>query len=338
MLMVHVLEADPAIQVIGAVNGGPAALVFIEAKLPDVVLMDIHMEGMDGFEVTRRIMETTPLPVVMCSAITDPRAVATLFRAYEAGAVAVVEKPVGYDHPDFDRLSTELLQSIKLMSEVRVVRRWPRRVAPVVLPTVSTAPPTKLRVVGIGASTGGPPALQTLFAGLPKDFPLPILVVQHITAGFLPGLAEWLNQTTPLHVQIAAHGARALPGHVYLAADDFHLGIDARGHLDLNKQPPENGLRPAADHLFRSLARHCGAGAIGVLLTGMGKDGARGLRAMRDKGACTIAQDRATCVVYGMPGEAAALHAAVHILAIESMADALVRIVQSPGQWGVHHE
>ncbi|MBW3549568.1 MAG: chemotaxis-specific protein-glutamate methyltransferase CheB [Proteobacteria bacterium] len=325
MLLVHLLEQDPAVRVAGAVDGGPAALAFVANCLPDVVLMDIHMDGMDGFEVTRRIMEATPVPIVMCSAVTDPRAVATVFRAYEAGAVAVAEKPVAYDHPEFARLSSELLQTVKLMAEVRVVRRWPRRPVPAAKPP-KTRPPGRIEAVGIGASTGGPPALQTLLGGLPKDFPAPLLVVQHISAGFLPGLAEWLSQTTALQVQIAAHGVEARPGHVYLAPDDFHLAIDAQGCLRLSRHAAESGLRPAVDHLFRSLAEHCGASAVGVLLTGMGRDGALELRTMRERGAITIAQDHATSVVYGMPGEAVALQAASQVLPIERIADALCRI------------
>lgn len=334
MLLVHLLEADPAICVAAAVDGGPAALEFIAGTLPDVVLMDIHMEGMDGFEVSRRIMETTPVPIVMCSAVTDPRAVATLFRAYEAGAVAVVEKPAGYQHPEFSRLARELLQSIRLMSEVKVVRRWARKVAPPAAPPAARGR-TNIAAVGIGASTGGPPALQTLLSGLPKDFPVPLLVVQHITAGFLPGLADWLGQTTALQVQIAVHGTEARAGHVYLAPDDHHLAIDAHGCLRLGKEAPENGLRPAVDHLFRSLATHCGTNAVGVLLTGMGKDGARELKTMRDRGAATIAQDRATSVVFGMPGEAVNLQAAGEVLAIDNIADALLRIIRPRSKCGI---
>ncbi len=334
MLLEHLLEGDPRLRVAGSVNGGGAALEFIARQLPDVVLMDIHMNGMDGFEVTRRIMESRPVPIVMCSGVTDPKAVATVFRVYEAGAVAVVEKPAAFGHPDYERLANELLDTVRLMSEVKVIRRWPRdrhRVAaPSQKPTDHHAPVVRepgTHVVGIGASTGGPPALQTLLGGLPKDFGAPVLVVQHITAGFLPGLAEWLAQTTPLQVQIAAHGMVPRPGHVYLAPDDFHLGLDGEGRIRLTREAEENGLRPAVDSLFRSIAHSCGADAVGVLLTGMGRDGARELKSLRDGGGHTIVQDQATSVVHGMPGAAVAIGAAQQILPVEKIADALCRIV-----------
>jgi two-component system chemotaxis response regulator CheB len=333
MLLVHVLEADPRIRIAGEVDGGAAACDFVARRMPDVVLMDIHMNGMGGFEAARRIMETRPVPIVMCSAISDPREAATTFRAYDAGAVAVLEKPVAVTHPDFPRLAAEMRQTVRLMAEVKVVRRWPRRAgptsAPASLPHASTpAASGRVRAVGIATSTGGPPALQTLLSGLPADFAAPVLIVQHITAGFLPGLVEWLAQSTPLEVCIAEHGLPARPGQVHLAPDGHHLGIDAFGRLQLNNLPAENGVRPSADCLFRSLARHCGPAAVGVVLTGMGRDGAAGLREMHDRGAATFAQDRESSVVHGMPAAAVALQAVDRVLPIERMAEALRHVVQ----------
>src|SRR5262249_33523762 len=159
-------------------------------------------------------------------------------------------------------------------------------------------------MIAMGASTGGPPVLQTIFSGLPANFPVPLLVVQHIARGFLPGMVEWLSETTALRVHIAAHGVIPLAGHVYVAPDDFHLGTDARGYMVLSHTEPENGLRPAVSYLFRSIAETFGPRAIGVLLTGMGRDGAAELKEMKDRGAYTIAQDRDTSIVHGMPGQA----------------------------------
>jgi two-component system chemotaxis response regulator CheB len=169
--------------------------------------------------------------------------------------------------------------------------------------------------------------LQTILTGLPKDFAVPVLIVQHIAAGFLPGLVEWLNQTTGVKVHIAAYGDQPLPGHVYLAPDDFHLSVRMGGQIMLTKEEPENGLRPAVSHLFASLAHICGAGSMGVLLTGMGKDGAAELKRMKDRGAITIVQDRESSVVHGMPGEAIALGAATHVLPADRIAAAMVAIV-----------
>ncbi len=336
--VVRLLEADPQVRVIGAVADGHAALDFMRDNTPDVVLMDIHMPGMDGFEATRRIMETRPVPIIICSATTDTKEIANSFRLMEAGAVACVEKPVGREHADFDAVVANLLQTVKLMSEVRVVRRWAKaRGAPGSTP----APPARpaeggIHCVGIGASTGGPPVLQTILGGLPKDFSVPILVVQHITPGFLPGLAEWLNQTTGLQVHIGSYGMLPLPGHVYLAPDGFQMGLTSGRRLLLTKEEPENGLRPSVAYLFRSLADVCGAAAVGVLLTGMGKDGAVELRRMRDKGAVTIAQNQESSVVHGMPGEAISLDAAVHVLAADKIADLLVSLVNHRNGKGNH--
>jgi two-component system, chemotaxis family, protein-glutamate methylesterase/glutaminase len=329
MLLVQLLNSDPCIRVIGAVNDGQAALDFLAAgaQRPDVVVMDIHMPHLDGFEATRRIMETQPLPIIICTATASPQDLAVAFRSMEAGAVACVEKPVALG-PDFESRLHNLLQTVRLMSEVKVVRRWNRsRSVPLTLPASSSGKPrvsAGVKLIGIGASTGGPPVLQAILSGLPKDFPVPLLIVQHIARGFLPGMVDWLSQTTGLRVQIAAHGAAPLPGHAYVAPDDFHLAADARGHLVLAREQPESGLRPAVSYLFRSLADSYGANAVGVLLTGMGRDGAAELKLMKDRGAFTIAQDRDSSIVHGMPGAAIELGAASQVLAADKIAGALI--------------
>jgi len=329
MLLINLLESDSQIHVIKAVDNGQAALDFLRDTKPDVVLMDIQMPRLDGFETTRRIMETYPLPIIICTATTDPREVATTFRALEAGAVACLGKPVGREHPDHDPLARSLIETIKLMSEVKVVRRWPRsRFPPAPAVTVNETNGDGIKVIGIGASTGGPPILQTILSALPKDFPLPILVVQHIAHGFLLGLVEWLNETTGLHIHVAAHDAIPLPGHVYFAPDDLHMGITRTGRILLTRAEAENSLRPAVSYLFRSLATTLGPNALGVLLTGMGKDGALELKQMKDGGAITIAQDRPTSIVHGMPGEAINLGGATHVLPADKIADSLITLVK----------
>lgn len=332
MLLVHLLESDPQIRVIDAVDSGQAALDFLKDRKPDVVLMDIQMPRLDGFETTRRIMETHPLPIIICTATTDPKEVATTFRAMEAGAVACLQKPVAHEHPDHEELARSLLETIKLMSEVKVVRRWPRSrsnlSATSARPPVIEASRNGIRMIGIGASTGGPPVLQTILAGLPKDFSAPILIVQHIARGFLSGLIEWLNQTTAWQVHAAAHDILPLVGHAYLAPDDLHMGVSRSGRILLTREEPENGLRPAVSFLFRSLAQVCGPDALGVVLSGMGKDGAAELKLMKDNGATTIAQDRESSVVHGMPGEAIELGGATHVLPADKIADTLITLVK----------
>ncbi len=336
MLLVYLLQADPQIRVIGAVNDGQAALDFARANKPDVIVMDIHMPNLDGFEATRLIMETQPVPIIICSATTDTKEVVITFRMMEAGALACVQKPVAREHVDFERLAANLLETVKLMSEVRLrymaaVRcppGTPPRLVELTPRLVEVTPASpRIALVGIGASTGGPPVLQTILSSLARDFSGALLIVQHVARGFLPGMVEWLNQTTGLPVHVASHGTVPLPGHAYLAPDDFHMGIGAGGRILLAGGEPENGLRPAVSYLFRSLAEMHGPDAVGVLLTGMGRDGAAELKLMRDHGAVTIAQDRESSVVHGMPGAAIELGAAIHILPADKIAAALVTVI-----------
>ena len=332
MLLTHILESDPEIRVIGSLGDGEAALKFVKQRRPDVILMDIHLPGPDGFEITRRIMESYPVPIIICSVAVDPTEVATTFRIMEAGAVACVEKPVSPEAADFESISTDLLQTVKLMSEVRVVRRWARArssTTPAVepVPSEDLQATTSFRVVAIGASTGGPPVLQTILRDLPRDFGLPLLIVQHIAHGFLPGLAEWLTDSTGIPTQIAAFGMLPLPGHAYLAPDDYHMGVSSSGRIHLTRSSPENGLRPSVSYLFRAVAEAYGSAAVGILLTGMGKDGAAELKLMKNKGAVTIAQDSGSSVVHGMPGEAIRLDAATYVWSAGRIATGLVSIV-----------
>jgi two-component system chemotaxis response regulator CheB len=214
---------------------------------------------------------------------------------------------------------------VKLMSEIKVVRRMPRnpcaRASPPSATDVEAGHGAETALVAIGASTGGPPALKAVLSSLPEDFCLPILIVQHIAQGFVAAFAQWLAGASGHPVHIAFHGEATLPGHVYLAPDDFHLGISKGQHIALSDDPPENGgLRPSVSHLFRSVAQVLGSRAVGVLLTGMGRDGARELRYLREAGALTIAQDEASSIVYGMPGEAVKIEAATYVLPPESIA------------------
>ena len=329
LLLTHALNNDPDLHVMGTAADGGAAVAFVSQEKPDIVLMDVHMPNMDGFEATRRIMETQPLPIIMCSATLEREEVTTTFRALEAGALAFVEKPVGPGHQGFDRMMMELVQSIKLMSEVKVVKRRMRSQRAEPLPaTPKQAPSVKL--IAIGASTGGPPVIQTVLSELPTSLPVPVLIVQHIAAGFLEGMVEWLRQTTGLQIQMAVHGQQALAGHVYLAPDGFQMGIGPFGRILLSDEPMENGLRPSVAYLFRSVASNFGGSSIGVLLTGMGRDGAEELKQMKDKGAVTIAQDAETSVVHGMPGEAIRLGGATHILSPPQIAAFLGAMVSPP--------
>jgi two-component system chemotaxis response regulator CheB len=188
--------------------------------------------------------------------------------------------------------------------------------------------PGDIRAVAIGASTGGPPVLQTVFSGLPRDFPVPVLLVQHMAPGFVQGFIDWLAQSTPLAMQVARHGDALASGHVYVAPDGCHMGVASNGRIVLSGGPPENGARPAVSVLFRDVANVFGRHAVGVLLTGMGKDGARELKGLRDRGAVTIAQDKDSSVVHGMPGAAIECDAAMYVLPPEGITEMLRRLMR----------
>lgn len=328
--LIYILTSDPALQVVGVAQNGVEALEAVGRLRPDVITMDIHMPIMNGFDATRRIMETAPTPIVIVSGSMAATEVTYAFRAMEAGALAVVARPPGMNHDAFEAAARELIQTVKLMSEIKVVKRIRRTVRagmPAPSPVMqATGPDVRIQVVAIGASTGGPPVLQKILSALPPDFPAPVLIVQHIAQGFVQGFAEWLSGTSRFPVHLASQGESPLPGHAYIPPEDLHMGVSRGPHILLSDQPPENGLRPSVDFLFRTIAQVVGPRAVGVLLTGMGRDGANELKAMKEKGAITIAQDEESCVVFGMPGEAIKIDAATHVLSPEDIAAALAAL------------
>lgn len=280
-------------------------------------------------------METNPVPIVIVSGSSTAEELSTTFHALESGALAVVRRPVGIAHPHHEGMARELIQTVKLMSEVKVVRRWPQTgQRPAGMEGVSLLKPAEVGIVAIGASTGGPIAIQTILSRLPRQFQAPILIVQHMAQGFVHGFAEWLQHSTKLRVSVASHGEVLLPGHVYIAPDGHHTRVSGTGRVLLDKGEHEGGHRPAVAVLFRSVAEAFGPRAIGVLLTGMGKDGSEELALLKDRGATTLVQKPETCVVAGMPGEAVRRGAAVYVLSPEGIAEAMAALVKgnSPGK------
>jgi two-component system chemotaxis response regulator CheB len=333
--LVHILNSDPEIQVVATAGNGEEALEAVVRHKPQVITMDVHMPRLNGLEATRRIMETNATPIVIVTGSSDPAETELAFRGTEAGALAVIGRPAGFGHPEHEFTAAQLIRTVKLMSEVKVVRRWTRlgRRSPV----APTLPPPrldaqdkaqKIKLVAIGASTGGPAVLRQILAELPEDFPVPVLVVQHIAPGFVEGLVHWLSQSSRLSVHVAAQGEPIFPGHAYFAPDGWQMKVEGAQCVSLIADEPNNGLCPSVSHLFRSVAETFGKHAVGVLLTGMGKDGAEELKLMRDLGAVTIAQDEESCVVFGMPGEAVSLGAATYVLSPKGIAAALAALVK----------
>jgi two-component system, chemotaxis family, protein-glutamate methylesterase/glutaminase len=301
----RIISADRRFEVAGVATSGEEALAVVDQISPDVISMDIHLPGIQGFEATRRIMAHHPTPIVVVSGI-DMEEMSLTMQALRAGALAVVEKPVSGSHQDYTSLAGKLCTQLAIMSEVKVVRQ---RQAP--SPHTGNGAPTRTgrasdyRLLGIAASTGGPNALLQMLSGLGRDFSLPIVVVQHMTAAFLQGFAEWLTGVTPFSVSVIHEPTELSAGRVYLAPSNrSHLVINGLA-ASLDDGPPVGGQRPSANILFSSMAQSLRSSAIGVLLTGMGEDGATGLRDLKRAGSFTIGEDESTAIVYGMPAAAA---------------------------------
>jgi two-component system chemotaxis response regulator CheB len=335
--LMHLLGSDAGIEIVGSACNGALALEAVAALRPDVITMDIDMPGMDGYDVTRRIMESFPTPIVVVSAAENVREIGMSFRAIESGALSVVAKPYGGDSPESVSQAQELILMVKLMAEVKVVRRWVQRSEESSLPSDPLMTPRKSVSFGtsggsdaifIGASTGGPLPIRTILSLLPPGFPAAVFVVQHIAAGFGAGFAEWLSGTCRLPVRIAVDGEPIKLGCVYVAPDGSHMGVEHAPRIRLGHGETENGLRPSVSYLFRSAAQTYGNRAIGILLSGMGKDGAEELKTLKDGGSVTFAQDRDSCVIFGMPGEAVKIGGASFILPPERIAAAVLDLVR----------
>lgn len=316
-LLRSIVSSDPDFEIVGLANDGSEAVAKTLELKPDVVSMDIQMPVMDGFEATASIMSQLPTPIVITSSSDRIRDIDMGMKALEAGALTLIAKPAGPQAPDFEHTAQKLRDTLKTMSQVKVVGRRNSTEAaktsakPKEVPTRVSAPESLKCVaskripqaISIVASTGGPAVISRILAPLSSRFPIPIFVVQHMTAGFIDGFARWLNSTIPLKVCIAQRDDRIVPGRVYVAPENQHLDV-TRARICLSDEPLIEGFRPSGTHLFRSMARTIGNESLGILLTGMGRDGVDGLRAVRDAGARTICQSEESSVVFGMPAVA----------------------------------
>jgi two-component system chemotaxis response regulator CheB len=333
-LLIAILQNADDIDVVGSGANGEDAVRLVDRLRPDVLTLDIRMPVMNGLEATRRIMREAPMPIVIISGSAMRSDIDLTIEALQAGALTVVNKPGLADSETCDKV----VQAVRLMAGVPVIHHWNRLTQPV---AAATAPPSvewrgkparpdKIEVIGIAASTGGPSALATILRQLPARFPMPILIVQHITNGFASGLAEWLSHQTDLCVNLAGHGDALTPGTILIAPDNYHMQVNARGVVELCKEAPYRGLRPSANPLFQSLAHVYGPRAAGVILTGMGDDGSDGLESLHAAGGLTIAQDEQSSVVFGMPHEAIARNAIEFILPIEQIGLLLNQLADLP--------
>jgi two-component system, chemotaxis family, protein-glutamate methylesterase/glutaminase len=322
-VLVSMIATAPDLEIAGTARDGAEALHLIPIVAPDVLVTDFRLPGMDGLQLVREVMARHPLPILVISSWLRPKKdTQTVFRLLEAGALDVMQKPATGIDSDFAAAAHDLIYRIRVLSGVKLRKRK------VLGSHIRTPTAERKNIVGIGASTGGPQALHRLLSALPAEFPLPILCVQHIAEGFSSALIAWLASESKVRVTTARNGDQAVAGTVYFPPDDRHLEVDHQGRLRCSTAAPHEGHRPSVDVTFRSLAQNYGTGAIGVLLTGMGRDGARGLLEIRRAGGTTIAQNAESSVIFGMPKRAIELGAAQQVLPLDEIAAMLTKITR----------
>jgi two-component system chemotaxis response regulator CheB len=339
-LLTDILRADSGIEVVGVAGDAHMAREKIKLLNPDVLTLDVEMPRMDGITFLKNLMRLRPMPVVMVSSLTERGADVTL-DALAIGAVDYLTKPridlaatlKDYSDELIEKIRTAARASVRALDPLRAAVARPSPSADAILPRARAGAPlrTTERIVAIGASTGGTEAIKEVLTRLPPDSP-GVVITQHIPKAFSTAFARRMNDCCQLTVYEAEDGQQLLPGHAYIAPGDRHLMVVRDGTryvLRLDDGEPVNRHKPSVDVLFRSVAQNAGANAIGVLLTGMGKDGARGLKEMLDSGSRTIAQDEPSSVVWGMPGEAVSLGAAQHVLGLEAVAGKILALADS---------
>ena len=321
-LLNDILATDSGFQVMGTVNDGLEAVEAAPRMQPDLITMDIRLPGLDGFRAVERIIAEYPVPIVMITAsLGEDRN--TLFRALHAGALDVLDKQELYLWRTRPEIRTVFLRKLRALSQTKVRRRVdPRGPVAEVLPPLSQPQIEAAEspvVVAIATSTGGPGSLMMLFKQIPGSVSASFVIVQHMSRGFLEGLVQWLDAETELKVKRAEEGDLLEPGVVLLAPEDYHLLLTEAGSVRLNKSLPINGHRPSAELLFDSVANFYGRRGVGIILTGMGSDGAAGLKRLRTSGGRTIAQDEESSIIFGMPRAAIELEAAEMVLPLDEI-------------------
>jgi len=314
------LSEDPHLSIVGQAADGMEAVEKARALRPDVITMDVNMPRLDGLGATAAIMADAPARVLVISSVRQHRQLELSFKAMAAGALELIAKPEG--GPDeMRRWARRVAESVRLMAEVPVVRRHRRNSSP---PRPNVVHGAHVDVVGLVASTGGPPALAHVLGALPRELPIPLLLAQHIASGFTSGLVRWFGSVCTLRVVVAQEGELPAAGRVYLAPDGCDLELDREGHMHT---PRSIGLHcPSGNKLLVSLARAYGSRAAGFVLTGMGDDGAQGLLELKRAGGATYAQDEQSSVVFGMPQAAHACGASRGLLPLESIGPAILEL------------
>jgi two-component system, chemotaxis family, protein-glutamate methylesterase/glutaminase len=327
-ILQRLLNSSPEVDVVGTARDGVEGLEVITKTKPDVICTDLLMENMDGLELTKRVMAADPRPILVISNFVKKTDVDNVFRLLQAGAADVFPKPMTDSPTDYERLKSALVTKIKILSNMKVSQRRQQQPLTTAKSTFSGAfsaqgaitNSSRLKVIAIGASTGTLPAIQKILSQLPSNFPLPIICTAHVSQGVLLGLVNWLSTECFLRAKIADVGEFPLPGTVYFAPEKCDLELDSQGKFIYTNCPVDNKHCPSITVTFQSLARFYGKATAGVLLTGIGRDGAEGLKAISQAGGMTIGQDGS----FGMVKEAIALNAVQKLLAIDKIAPFLL--------------
>lgn len=331
-ILVTLLNTDPEILVAGIAKTGEEAVRVTPILKPNVITMDIHLPGMDGLEATKQIMAFSPTPIlILSSSVLRAKSEKIAFEAMTYGAMDILEKTLFERDKVDEAAKADLIDKIHLLSRVPVIshpmaRFESRKKKALALPRVSEEG-AEGRVVGITASTGGPQALLEIFKTLPKNFSVPVVVVLHISPGFVEGFVEWLNQNSNLYAKVAQNDEALKPGTVYLAPAELQIRVNESGKIELRKEPPVGGHCPSGTVLLQSMARSLGRKGLGIVLTGMGRDGADGLRSIRAAKGHTIVQDEESSMIFGMPKAAIELNAADEIVPLNEIAERMMRWV-----------
>ncbi|MDH3719176.1 MAG: chemotaxis-specific protein-glutamate methyltransferase CheB [Planctomycetota bacterium] len=321
----RILGRSPEVKIVGTAAHGREALQRMPELDPQVVCTDLQMPIMDGLQLTQEIMATDPRPILVVSSVVGEENPENVFDLLQAGALDVFPKPHSGNEADYDVIADQLVRKIRILSGVHVIRKRPRKVFHGASPGADR-PPVRtaaadgdIRMIVIGASTGGPQAFHAVLSALPADFPIPIVGIQHIGAGFLGGFVKWLVSGCRLSVKVAERHETLQAGTVYFAPEGQHLVFDTNGRIEFDDEADFEGHRPSVTVTMRSAARQFSTAAFGVLLTGMGRDGADGLQEIARAGGSTLVQDQQSCVVFGMPKRAIELGAAQHVLPLEKI-------------------
>ncbi len=323
-----ILEEDTEIEVIGEARNGRELIELYEKQKPDIALIDLQMPKMDGYEAIEHIMAYYPTPILVISGKDSPM---SQHKALSLGALEIMGKP-----KNIHALSEVLTKRVKVLSKAKIVTHMQAKLKKMVgarqsfRPSITPGTPIQFRAVGIVASTGGPMALKYVFENLPENLPLPVFVVQHYPDDMDSDFIDWLNSFTSLNVTAAGDGERPRAGNVYVAPSRYHMSIGQNNRIILIDTPPVNAVKPSGDILLMAMAKIYGSNCIGVILTGMGSDGARGLRAVREAKGFTIAQDEETSVIFGMPRKAVELEAADIVLPLQSIPEKIMELADMP--------